>query len=335
MRIGYYTHLSLDERELLTIGLAQELSLRGIAQQLGRSPSTLSRELRRNGRGARSHYRPSRAHRLAQARSRLPRRPRRLTEKRLRKYVRWALSRNWSPDQIAQRLHREYPEDMSQRISHETIYKELYLRPRGHLKEELKSCLRRQHKYRYPRKGDKERRGRIPNMISIHDRPAEIDDRQVPGHWEGDLIVCKASSAAIGTLVERVTRLVIMVKMEDSTAETAQRNFARKLRRIPADLRRSLTYDRGREMSQHEKLAQSIGIKVYFTDPHSPWQRGLNENTNGLIRQYYPKGTDLTPVTQRDLNRVAELLNTRPRKTLGYQTPLEAYEELARVALGS
>ena len=330
-----FHHLSLDERETLALGLVQGLSLRAMARQLGRSPSTLSREVRRNGGGRRELYRASVANRGAVERSRRPRRPRKLASGWLWRYVDRGLRRGWSPEQIAGRLRADYPGDMSRHVSHETIYAVLYATTRGELRRAYMSCLRQDRKKRRPRARGEDRRGRIPNMVSIHKRPAEVEERLVPGHWEGDLVKGKANPAAIGTLVERTTRLVLLVKMEDSTAETAYRAFSRKLARVPAVLRKTLTYDQGKEMADHEQLAKAVTIRIYFADPHSPWQRGLSENTNGLIRQYFPKGTDLTPVTQRDLNRVAYLLNTRPRKILGFATPLEAFDELSSVAFGT
>jgi len=224
---------------------------------------------------------------------------------------------------------------MSRQVSHETIYAAIYVLPRGQLRKELLSYLRQGRKARRPRSRGKDRRGQIPNMVSIHDRPPEVETRLVPGHWEGDLIKGTVSGGAVGTLVERQTRLLLLVKLDDCTARTTCRAFTKKLRRVPAPMRKTMTYDRGKEMSDHEQLSRAVSIKVYFADPYSPWQRGTNENTNGLLRQYLPKGMDLSSVSQRELNRIAHKLNTRPRKALDFATPLEAYEELGRVALAS
>lgn len=330
-----YSHLSFEEREVLAIGLALKLSLRQIAQQIGRSPSTLSREVQRNRLGTVAPYRAVPAQGKRNERARLPRRSRKLAEPWLWRFVQRALRRRWSPEQIAGHLRTRYPHDMSRQASHETIYAAIYLQPRGQLRKELLDYLRRGHKARRPRSRGQDRRGQIPNMVSIHERPEEVETRQVPGHWEGDLIQGTASGGVVGTLVERQTRLLLLVKLNDCKAETAYRGFSRKLARVPAPLRKTLTYDRGKEMSQHERLSRTVSIKVYFADPYSPWQRGTNENTNGLLRQYLPKGMDLSSVSQRELNRIAQELNTRPRKTLDWSTPLEAYVELGRVALGS
>ena len=321
-----FSHLSLEEREHLSLGLVLGKSLRSLALELARSPSTLSREVRRNH-GWRG-YRASTAERMAQVRAKVPRRPKKLSSRWLWPYVERHLHQQWSPQQIAQRLKRDYPRDMSKQVSHETIYTMLYAMPRGEMRRQLISALRQNRKWRRHRRKLGDRRGQIPNMVSIHERPEEVMARQVPGHWEGDLVKGTNNQAAIGTLVERTTRLTLLVKMDGCSAETARRGFARKFRYVPEILRKSLTYDRGKEMTEHEQLTRQIKIKVYFADPHSPWQRGLNENTNGLIRQYFPKGTDLTPVTQRELNFVANRLNTRPRRSLDWATPLEAWEEL-------
>jgi len=335
MQSRQYAHLSFQEREVLAIGLEVNLSLRQIAQQIGRSASTLSREVRRNRVGTEAPYRAVAAQNKRNDRARLPRRSRKLADPWLWRFVQRAIRRRWSPEQIAGHLRKRYPHDMGRQVSHETLYAAIYLLPRGQLRKELLAYLRQERKARRPRSRGKDRRGQIPNMVSIHDRPAEVETRQVPGHWEGDLIKGTVSGGAVGTLVERQTRLLLLVKLADCTAETAYRAFSRKLLRVPAPLRRTLTYDRGKEMSEHERLSQSVSIRVFFADPYSPRQRGTNENTNGLIRQYLPKGMDLSRVSQRELNRIAQEMNTRPRKALGYATPLEAYDELGRVALGA
>lgn len=243
-----------------------------------------------------------------------------------------------SPEQIAGRLRRAYPGDMRKQLSTETIYAALYVLPRGALRMELLAALRQARKTRRPRTRGTDRRGQIPNMTPITERPAEVAPRTVPGHWEGDLLKGARNGSAVGTLVERTTRLVLLAKMDGTDAASAYRGFVRKLRPVPTPLRKTLTYDRGKEMAAHERLAHRLAIQVFFADPHSPWQRGTNENTNGLLRQYLPKGTDLSAYTQRELNAIAHRLNTRPRKCLGFATPLEVYAHLrlhSLVALGT
>jgi IS30 family transposase len=331
-----YTHMTADERETLSLGLAQGDSLRTMARVLGRAPSTLSREYTRNARG--HPYRACLAQTQATTRARLPRRRRTLLDPWLWQYVRTHLGQGCSPEQIAGRLRREYPDDMGKRLSTETIYAALYVLPRGSLRTELLAALRQARKARRPRSRGTDRRGQLPNMTPITDRPPEVASRLVPGHWEGDLIKGARNGSAVGTLVERTTRLVLLAKMDGTDAASAYQGFTTKLRHVPAPLRKTLTYDRGKEMAEHERLAQRLAIQVFFADPHSPWQRGTNENTNGLVRQYLPKGTDLSGYTQRELNAIAHRLNTRPRKCLNFATPLEVYAQLRHhspVALGT
>lgn len=331
-----YTHMTADERETLSLGLAQGDSLRTMARVLGRAPSTLSREYTRNARG--HPYRACLAQTQATTRARLPRRRRKLLDPWLWQYVRTHLGQGCSPEQIAGRLRREYPDDMGKRLSTETIYAALYVLPRGSLRTELLAALRQARQARRPRSRGTDRRGQLPNMTPITDRPPEVASRLVPGHWEGDLIKGARNGSAVGTLVERTTRLVLLAKMDGTDAASAYQGFTTKLRHVPAPLRKTLTYDRGKEMAEHERLAQRLAIQVFFADPHSPWQRGTNENTNGLVRQYLPKGTDLSGYTQRELNAIAHRLNTRPRKCLNFATPLEVYAQLRHhspVALGT
>jgi len=332
-----YTHLSAEERETLSLGLTQGHSLRSMARVLGRSPSTLSRESARNSmRGC--PYRACTAQSQATTRARQPRRSRKLLSPWLWQYVRAQLRRGCSPEQIAGRLRRAYPDDMRKHLSTETIYAALYVLPRGALRSELLAALRQSRKTRRPRARGTDRRGQLPNITPIADRPAEVSRRQVPGHWEGDLLKGARNGSAIGTLVERTTRLVLLARMDGTDAWSAYQGFTKKLRQIPASLRKTLTYDRGKEMAEHERLAQRLAIRVFFADPHAPWQRGSNENTNGLLRQYLPKGTDLSGYTQRELNAIAHRLNTRPRKCLDFATPLEVYAQLRHhspVALGT
>jgi len=236
------------------------------------------------------------------------------------------LYRGWSPEQIAGRLRKMHADDASQRVSHETIYLALYALPRGGLRKELLAQLRQGHKSRRPRKRGQDRRGGLSGMTSIHARPEEVQDRQAPGHWEGDLIKGAGNRSAVGTLVERKSRYVVLARMRGTDAEAALDAFTRHFRRIPACVRKTLTYDQGKEMARHEELAQRVRIGVYFADPHSPWQRPSNENANGLIRQYLPKGADLSAVSQATLNAIAKRLNDRPRKCLNYETPAEVFQ---------
>ena len=332
-----YTHLSAEDRETLSLGLAQGHSLRRMARVLGRSPSTLTRESARNSTRGRP-YRACTAQTRAEARASQPRRSRKLLEPWLWQYVQTHLAQGCSPEQIAGRLRRAYPDDRQKHFSTETVYAGLYVLPRGTLRTELLAAWRQAHKTRRPRACGMDRRGQIPNMTPIAERPAEVTTRTVPGHWEGDLIKGARNGSAVGTLVERTTRLVILARMEGTDATSARQGVLKKLRHVPALLRKTLTYDRGKEMAEHESLAQRLAIQIFFADPYSPWQRGTNENTNGLLRQYLPKGTDLSGYTQRELNASAHRLNTRPRKCLDCATPLEVYAQLRHhspVALGT
>lgn len=337
MRKKCYTPLSAEDRETLSLGLAQGYSLRTMASVLGCAPSTVSREVARNNARGRP-YRACTAQTQAAARARQPRRPRKLLDPWLWQYVREHLAEGYSPEQIAGRLQRAYPDDMRKHLSTETIYAGLYVLPRGALRSELLAALRQARKARRPRARGTDRRGQIPNMTSIVERPAEVATRTVPGHWEGDLIKGARNGSAVGTLVERTTRLVLLARMDGTDARSARVGFTKKLRHVPALLRKTLTYDRGKEMAEHERLAERLAIQIFFADPYRPWQRGTNENTNGLLRQYLPKGTDLSGYTQRELNAIAYRLNTRPRKCLNFATPLEVYAQLrphSPVALGT
>jgi IS30 family transposase len=373
-------YLSFVEREEIAILNAQGAGVREIARSVGRSPSTISRELRRNAatRGGRLEYRASVAQWKAELLALRPKTAKLVADERLREYVQQRLSgevrradgtpvtgpatgpwkgRNkphrqdrrwvsaWSPQQISERLKLEFPDDASMRISHEAIYQALYVQSRGALKRELVACLRTGRALRVPRARARQRpNGHVTTGVMISQRPAEVDDRAVPGHWEGDLIIGSGRSA-IGTLVERSTRFTMLLHLPRVEgwrvqppvkngpalggygAETMCAAIAAQMTTMPEQLRRSLTWDRGKELAQHAQLKIDTGIAVYFADPHSPWQRASNENTNGLLRQYFPKGTDLSRWSAEEIEAVAAALNSRPRKTLGYKTPAEALNE--------
>lgn len=329
-----YSHLSIEEREWIALGQAQELSLREIARSLGRSASTLSRELKRNGNVTDDVcYLATVADKRAKCRASSPRRPRKLACPKRWQAVISRLRKQWSPEQIAADLRAQHPNQSEHHVSHETIYTALYILPRGELRRELISHLRQHRKHRRPRSRGNDRRGQIPNMVKIAERPDEVAGREVPGHWEGDLIKGAGNASSVGTLVERHSRLVMLVKVDNASTEAVCKGFARKFKALPAVMRRSMTYDRGKEMAAHESLSTELDMRIFFADPHSPWQRGSNENTNGLLRQYLPKGTDLSTLSQRELNAIAHRLNTRPRKTLDWKTPIETYQQAERVAL--
>jgi len=303
-----YSHLSCEERTLIQLGLERKCSLSRIAKSLDRSRSTIIRELKRNGwcpplKHPRQRGRPTVAggYRSVVAQERADnlsikaRKPKRLFEGgKIWGLIESLLRGFHSPEQISGRLKRMNPDDNALHVSHETIYTALYAMPRGELRKELIACLRQSRKRRRPRARGKDRRGKIPNRVSIHKRPSEIEERLVPGHWEGDLIKGAKNASSVGTLLERTSLFVSLVKMDSASAEDAHKGFAHVLNRIDAQKRLSMTYDQGKEMAWHEKLAEDTGIKVYFADPHSPWQRGINENTKGLLRQYLPKGTNLS-----------------------------------------
>lgn len=375
-------YLSFGEREDIALLRAQGHGVRQIARQLGRSPATISRELRRNAstRTFRLEYKPSIAQWHAERRARRPKVSKLAGDNRLRGYVQQRLAgevrdvggdlvgpagpawkgrnkphrgdrqwvQGWSPEQISKRLRADFPDDEAMRISHEAIYQALYVQGRGALRRELVACLRTGRALRIPRARTRQQAwGHVTPAVMISERPAEVDDRAVPGHWEGDLIIGLERSA-IGTLVERTTRFTMLIHLprEDGYglvprtkngpalagygAITMKNALATAMTTLPVQLRRSLTWDRGKELSQHAAFKIETGIDVYFADPHSPWQRGTNENTNGLLRQYFPKGTDLARWNSTDLEAVANTLNSRPRKTLGWRTPAEALDELLR-----
>ncbi|WP_310320415.1 IS30 family transposase [Hydrogenophaga palleronii] len=325
-----YQQLQPEDRVTLASLVQQKYTVRDIALVLGRSPSTISRELLRNAQPA--GYASTAARACALQRRRQGRAPNKLhPEGVLFDVMRHFLGLRWSPEQIALTLAHIYPKGHEHRVSHETIYNCIYAQPVGELKRELIATLRHAHNKRVPRSKGQDRRGQIPDMVSIHVRPPEIEDRQFPGHWEGDLIKGAANASAVGTLVERTSRLLMLIKLPEfkpASAVNVMQAFSDKLLGIAAPMRQSMTYDQGREMAMHKELSHRTKMAVYFCDPHSPWQRGSNENTNGLVRQYLPKGTDLSIHSQEQLDGIADQINNRPRKGLGVRSPLAVYREL-------
>ena len=317
--------LSIAEREEILVGIRAGKSLTAIARRLGRAPSTTSREVAANG--GRAGYSAWRAHQRARDQARRPK-VCKLRAGRLRGEVAKRLEQLWSPQEIAQRLRVDFPDDPEMRVSHETIYQSLFVQGRGELRRELARCLRTGRATRRPR-GTRDGRGRLPGMVMISERPAEAEDRAVPGHWEGDLILGEGGRSAVGTLVERTTRLVLLLHLEAGrSADSVDAAMRKTMTTLPEELRRSITWDQGAEMANHAGFTIDTGIPIYFCDPHAPWQRGSNENTNGLLRQYLPKGTDLSKHTAAELVEIQRSLNGRPRKTLGYLTPSEAYAQV-------
>ena len=316
--------LTLSEREEISRGIVAGCSLRSIAEQLGRSPSTVSREIHRNG--GRRYYRANRADQAAWDRAHRPKRCKLGANRALARIVARKLQQLWSPEQIAGWLKRTYPDDEHYQVSHETIYRSLFIQARGALKKELLGYLRRQRTLRRSRHTTLKDKGlgKITDTVSIRERPASVEDRALPGHWEGDLIMGPHNSQ-IATLVERHTRYVMLAKVNGRDSETVINALIKQAHQLPKELYKSLTWDRGSEMADHRRFTLATDIQVYFCDPQSPWQRGSNENTNGLLRQYFPKGTDLSVHTQRKLNAVARQLNERPRKTLDFETPAERF----------
>jgi transposase, IS30 family len=341
--------LSLDERNEIHDGVARGEGIREMARRLGRAPSTIMREIERNafcrgryraryrfgaqwrgGWDPRPRYRASVAQERACERARRPKPGKLAKDERLRDEVQTRLQDQHSPEQIARRLRLEFPDDAEMRVSHETIYQSIYVQGKGNLRRDLHQCLRTGRALRKPQRRADRRRGRIPNMVSISERPPEVEDRAVPGHWEGDLILgSTASASAIGTVVERMTRFVLLLHLPDNHgADAMQEAIVAKMAELPSILRKTLTWDQGKEMANHIAIADAAELDIYFCDPHSPWQRGTNENTNGLLRQYFAKGSDLSVFPADYLDYVATKLNTRPRKTLGWKTPAETLDEL-------
>ena len=338
--------LSIAEREEIFGGVERGDSINAMARALGRSPSTLLRELRRNMRQqyrtrsrldhqAGAHrtapwdYRPSLAQQRADHAASRPKQARLATNLSLRELVQAKLVLRLSPEQIAAQLRREFPDDSEMWVSHEAIYQSIYVQGRGALRRELAVCLRTGRAIRKPRRSSQERRGRIPGMVNISERPAEVEDRAVPGHWEGDLILGKNGKSAIGTLVERSSRFLILLHLADGfAAAEVQEAMITATQRLPQTLWKSLTWDQGWEMRNHAEISVATGLDIYFCDPSKPWQRGSNENTNGLLRQYFPKGTDLSGHQADYLTFVSDQMNRRPRKTLGWDTPAQALDQL-------
>jgi IS30 family transposase len=315
--------LTLDDREVISRGLASEKSLRAIARELDRAPSTISREVARNGGLVR--YRAASADQATWKRAVRPKICRLAKDVKLTKIIAKKLKRFWSPQQISGWLKRRYPNDERFHMSHETIYRTLYIQARGALKKELLACLRSKRVMRRSKNSSqKDGQGRIVDAVTISERPPSVEDRAIPGHWESDLIA-GTNNSYIATLVERQTRLVMLAKVNDKKTKTVIDALIKQSNKIPTELYKSLTWDRGSELADHKRFSVATNIDVYFCDPRSPWQRGSNENTNRLLRQYFPKGTDLSVHSQADLNRVARELNERPRKTLDYETPAERF----------
>jgi IS30 family transposase len=318
--------LSLPERENISRDIVAGFSIRAIAARLGRAPSTISREIRRNG--GRRRYRANKADEAAWERAKRPKRCKLVENRALARIVAVKLNGLWSPEQIAGWLKYAYPDDENYQVSHETLYRSLFIQARGALKKELLQHLRRTRMMRRGRRHTQKTatHGRIKDTVSIRERPASVEDRAVPGHWEGDLLI-GSNNSQIATLVERHTRYVMLVRVKSKDSETVINALIKQARKLPRELYKSLTWDRGSEMAEHLRFSLDTDIKVYFCDPSSPWQRGSNENTNGLLRQYFPKGMDLSNVHQNRLNAVARQLNERPRKTLNFRTPAERFNQ--------
>jgi len=322
-----YNRLGLKDREEISRGIYALEPFAEIARRLNRPASTVSEEVWRNVKYS-WYYSAEKAQVRSDELKKKGRKKKLDAASPLKEYVYEKLRLEWSPEEIAQRIKTEYPQDTTMRISHETIYQHLYILPRGELKAELMRGLRQERKMRQPRQHAHYRRQRIQDIISISERPQEAEKRIVPGHWEGDLLMGKRHKSALGSLVERTTRLTLLVPLKAKDALAVRTAFARSFKQIPKKFKKTLTYDRGLEMAEHKLFTKETNISVYFADPYSPWQRGTNENTNGLIRQYFPKGTDFHEVSLPSIHEAEWRLNTRPRKTLNFATPLEKFYEL-------
>jgi IS30 family transposase len=321
-----YKRITVFEREEISIRIEQKVSIRTIAKHLGRSSSTISRELSRHH--EKGVYRAIIAQEKVRKKLKASKRSKLEKNPELFNFVYKRMIENkWTPEQVAKRLKILYPKDMNMRISHETIYRYVYVKAKSTLKKELVGSLRRKHKNRKSRK-TRHKSCPIQDYVSIEQRPQEVQDRLIPGHWEGDLIMGKDNKSAIGTLVERTARLTIISKLKEKNAEAVRKAFAKEFEKVPEGLKKSLTYDQGQEMAQHKIFTKETKIQVYFAHPHSPWERGTSENTNALIRQFFPKGTDFNKVTEKELKRVQELLNDRPRKVHDFYTPNEVFNKV-------
>lgn len=326
-----YRRLTMNEREEIFLGLAQGRKFHSIAALLGRSLSTISREFHRNAYVGNCHnrYRASKAQRRSDRLARLHRKKRKLdANERLRQFVFGHLQKRWTPEQIAKRLKKLYPMDITMHISHESIYSYLYLRPRGELRKIMLKCLRRKHKCRRKYGKVRNRHRAIQDFISIEERPKEVANRIIPGHWEGDLLMGHNNASALGVLVERTTRMIFLVRLKNKDAQTVRIAFGRKFKHLPEGLKRSLTYDNGQEMAEHKLFTKNTRIQVYFAHPHSPWERATSENTNDILRQFFPKGINFNKVSLGRINRTQNLVNDRPRKVLDFSTPHEVFVKL-------
>jgi IS30 family transposase len=333
-----YKRLSDSEREDISRMLSQNCSFHNIAKTLGRNVSTISREINA---GSCNQY----TYRAVKAQSRAKRNSSKRkagkhklnSQPELWEYIRKKLKKKWSPRQIAEELEKDYPLCMAMRISPEAIYTYIYILPRGALKKELTSCLRQNRKRRHKQSRGVKIERKIEDMLSIEERPREVEDRIIPGHWEGDLIIGKNNRSALGTLVERTTRTTILIPVKNKEAEIVAKAFAKEVKKLPQQMKLSMTYDQGREMARHKLFTGITGVKVYFAHPKSPWERGTNENTNGLIRQFFPKGTDFNKISRYEVKRAQDLLNGRPRQVLNFRKPYEVFNQLINsgVALNS
>jgi len=333
-----YHRLTFAEREEISKGIWAGETFAHIAQRINRPPSTITREVWNNVKRKIHAYRAIKAQQKSDEKRKRGRQRKINNNERLKEYVYEKLRQEWSPEEIAKRICLEYPDNITMRVSHETIYRHVYCLPKGELKAELMRGLRRRRRLRLPRRYSHDRKQRTVDAISIDERPKEADSRAVPGHWEGDLLMGKERQSAIGTLVERTTRLTLLVPLSGKDSKTVRKAFAKSFRNIPRAFTKTLTYDRGSEMKEHTLFTKETKIKVYFADAHCPWQRGTNENTNGLIRQYFPKGTDFRIVPPNALQEAERRLNGRPRKSLEYYTPAEKFYELItgqKIALGA
>lgn len=324
-----YKRLSLDEREEISRMLAQNCSLNDIAKSLSRYTSTISREIRL-GSCNKYSYRAGKAQKRASRNASKRKVGKKILEDnaQLKHYIYKKLRKKWSPEQIAKELPKDYPDDMTMRIAPETIYAYLFVLPRGELKKELLACLRQNRKQRHRQSRLVQNERKIVDMLSIEERPKEVEDRIIPGHWESDLVIGKSNRSALGTIVERTTRTTILVPLENKSAETVAKAFAKEILKLPKQMRLTMTHDQGGEMAKHKLLTEMTGVKIYFANPRSPWERGTNENTNGLIRQFFPRGTDFNKVSRREIKKVQDLLNGRPRAVLNFQKPIEVFNQL-------